>query len=614
MLATPEARNAIGQRATGQYVFAARPGGAEVSVVSLAFRRQLGGRPLAAPAPVLAIGASLNVTADLKPGVSTLYVATWDGQSSGIFAVDLDADPAVVDAAIRDATLKFRRVTTIDGVSLSAMLVVAPLATRTLDNVAFCNLTPCLALASRLSLNGSGGDAWLFEPATGRSAKLAFGAPVRKFATGVTTTRLYAVQDEVACGSAACGGISAVDLLVGTSADGFARAKDVTGRPFGPLRIDEGLIAGLAIAQGAIIPRIIEIKDDAGASDINAVGQQYDELGAFSSSDGVITWFSGVAGSIIDYDGRRSQVTSAVLRAPGLLSDGGYALNSEDGGAIGAFLTASVDAPTVLSETWRKSTVTITGDLGSTWNIDVSDGYLLTQELLVINQGLVPGLVGLTPDGGTHLVTSGYEARAQLDDFVVLQTGTDPDFVECGRARVTAIATNSLDFDAVPPGCSAATRASIRANSAKPWLVIGGLDGYLGRANPGEQFTYSKPLIIIPAEVVADRTALTINLPTKGLLGEGAYITFGLQSYTTPLRAQIDTVNVSKCSSALPSQLVFGNMVMAQPPRSADGQKVTFAWRAFAVVPSSNSVSEIPLEIASAGALNTASHGVTCWR
>ena len=44
MLAVDEGRNADGARVTGSYVYAARPGGAEVSVVSVAKHRQLGGK------------------------------------------------------------------------------------------------------------------------------------------------------------------------------------------------------------------------------------------------------------------------------------------------------------------------------------------------------------------------------------------------------------------------------------------------------------------------------------------------------------------------------------------------------------------------------------------
>jgi hypothetical protein len=59
---------------------------------------------------------------------------------------------------------------------------------------------------------------------------------------------------------------------------------------------------------------------------------------------------------------------------------------------------------------------------------------------------------------------------------------------------------------------------------------------------------------------------------------------------------------------------VFGNLVMAQPPISANqGQSVSFPWRAFAVVPSSNSLAEFSLDLVAPGAL-TGNSGVSCWR
>lgn len=623
MLATGEGRNDIGQRATSQYVFAARPGGAEVSVVSLAFKRQLGGRPLAVPAPVLSIGASMTVTSERKVGVTTLYVATWDGAMSSIFVTELDPDPATVDVSIRDATLKFRRLTSIDAHPISALFVIAPLSGRSVDGAAFCASESCLAIASRTGTSG-GGEGWLFEPSSGRTVKLGFPGPVRKFAAGTTTRRLYALLDEAACGGPQCGGVTAVDLITGTSLAGFPQAKDVLGRGFGPLRVTEGLLTGLSIAQGASVAQLTDLVDDAGtaATDIGGLLQQYDELGAFSSSDGLVTWFSGGSGSVIDYDMRRSIVTAANVRAPGQLPDGGYSLTSEDGGVAGAFITASIDAPSVLSETFRRATITVTGALESTWTVDVSDGYFLSQEFVVINEGQLPGLVLLdatrVADGGTSLPTGGYEARAMVGDTVIFFTGTLTDtttLAECGRARIAAIGSGTIDVDAVP--CPSATLFSVRAKATKPWVVVGSVDGYLGRAAAGDQFTYSKPYVLIPAEVIADRTALTIGMANGGLVGEGAYIAFALQSHMSPLRVSIDPTasGLTKCSSQLPSQVVFGNLAMVQTPLSVNAQTtLTFPWKTFAVVPSGNAVVELTMSLLTPARALTNNEGALCYR
>lgn len=617
LLATDEGRNSLGQRVSSQTIYAARPGGAEVSIVSLKARRQLGGRPVPAPGPVLAIGASMTVTNDTLPAATTLYVATWDGAVSSVFTASVSTDPAIVDAQVREGTLDFTRLTSLDGVPLSAMYVVSPLSTRTLDGAAFCATEPCLALASRLGKAG-GGEEWLLEPSTGRSVKLAFPAGVRKFAAGASTRRLYALLDESKCGGPQCGGVVAVDLLAATSSGGFPESKNVVGSPFGPLRVTEGLITGLAIAQGGVVRQIAEVSDG-GSTGLISSFQRYDELGAFTSSDGLVTWFSGAAGSLIDYDGRRSTITAAALRTPGVLDDGGITFAQADGGIAGSFFAASVSAPTVVEETWRRATVTTPIEPIVQWGVEVSDGYFTSQDISVINRGLLPGLVNVSAAASTRLPTSGLEVRAQLDDVVIFQKlNADSAFVECGRAAVVSIGSGTIDVDAVPPACADATSFSVRAAGTKPLVVVAATQGYLGRTAPGEQFTYNQPYVLIPADVIADRTSLTITVPTNPFPLEGAYISFTLSSFITPLRVQIDTSsgNVSRCASVLPSQVVFGNLVMLQAPTSANGQTdVLFPWTTFAVVPSGNAVAEFLHTGLQAGGLPlTSGQGVACHR
>jgi len=617
LLATDEGRNSLGQRVSSQTIYAARPGGSEVSIVSLKARRQLGGRPVPAPGPVLAIGASMTVTNDTLPASTALYVATWDGSTSSVFTATVSTDPATVDAQVREGTLDFTRLTSLDGVPLAAMYVVSPLSTRTLDGAAFCATESCLALASRLGSAG-GGDAWLLEPSTGRSVKLGFPAAVRKFAAGAATRRLYALLDESKCGGPQCGGVVAVDLLTATSNGGFPGSRNVVGSPFGPLRVTEGLITGLAIAQGGVVHQFAETSDG-GATGLIDVFQRYDELGAFSSSDGLITWFSGAAGSLIDYDGRRSTITAASLRTPGVLDDGGITFAQADGGIAGTFFAASVSAPSVLSETWRRAAVTTPIEPIVEWGVEVSDGYFTSQDISVINRGLIPGLVNVTAPAGTRLTTSGFEARAQLGDVVIFQKLNDASaFVECGRAAVVSIGTGTMDVDAVPPQCGDASSFSVRAAGTKPLVVVAATQGYLGRTAPGEQFTYNQPYVLIPADVIADRTSLAIAVPSNPFLLEGAYITFTLSSFMTPLRVQIDTSsgNVSRCASVLPSQVVFGNLVMLEAPTSANGQTdVRFRWTTFSVVPSGNAVAEFLHAGLRAGGLPlTSADGVACHR
>ena len=191
-------------------------------------------------------------------------------------------------------------------------------------------------------------------------------------------------------------------------------------------------------------------------------------------------------------------------------------------------------------------------------------------------------------------------------------------FVECGRAAVVSIGTGTMDVDAVPPQCGDATSFSVRAAGTKPLVVVAATQGYLGRTAPGEQFTYNQPYVLIPADVIADRTSLAIAVPSNPFLLEGAYITFTLSSFMTPLRVQIDTSsgNVSRCASVLPSQVVFGNLVMLEAPTSANGQTdVRFRWTTFSVVPSGNAVAEFLHAGLRAGGLPlTSADGVACHR
>ncbi|MFO0597473.1 MAG: hypothetical protein U0228_19350 [Myxococcaceae bacterium] len=618
MLATDEGRNSLGQRVTSQYVYAARPSGSELSVVSLAAKRQLGGHPTTAPGPVLALAGMMDVVGDQLPAKTALYVATWDGADTSLFVTDVPTDAHALDDSLRAETFKWKRVLNIPGVPVSALLAIAPNASRTLDGQPFCAAAMCLAIAAR-SANGGTGNAWLLEPSTGKLASLAFPGPVRKLASGVVTRRLYALLDESACGGTSCGGVVAVDLLAG-SGGAFPRATNALGKPFGPIRVTDGLLTGLAIGQGAELLQLTEASSDAGTPYVTQVIQSYDELGAFASSEGFITFFSGLSGSIIDYDGRRAQVSGATVRLPGQLEDGGFSLATADGGFAGVFATAVIDAPNVLEQTFRTATVTWPGDNPVVWSVDVSDGYFLSQDFLLINNGLVPGLTGIAVTVGTTTFgTGGLETRAEVGDLAVFERGSsDVGFTECGRATVQTIGSGYITVDAFPTSCSEVAQVSIRAAATRPVVAVGSVEGYMGRGTPGSRFTYTRPYILLPAEVVAERTSLSIDLPNPGLIGEGAYVTIGLQAHITPLRVAIDasSAGLNKCASSLVGQVVFGNVSLLQAPTSVNGQStIAFPWKAFAVVPSGNAVAEVTLDLTVAGgsALN-GSNGAACWR
>lgn len=611
MLATAEGRNSIGQRVSSQMVFAARSGSSEVSIVSLARRAQLGGRPVPTPAPVVAIGGGMTVTTDDGlPDTSTLYVATWDGADSAIFTAPVAKDPSTVGQAIANGTYAFTRLTTVEKQPIAALLVVTPVPTRTLDGAAFCATENCLAFSTR-PVGGLPGKAWLFEPSTRRSVVLGFPGPVQKFAAGERTGRLYALLDETSCGGA-CGGVVAVDLVTATTLDGFPRAKNVVGADFGPLRLTDALMTGLAIGQSAVIQQVTEV-NDGGAAAASYLVQRYDELGAFASSEGYITFFSGASGGLIDYDGRRTTVSGVAARVPGVLPDGGASLSTEDGGVGGVLITGTVDSPTVLSETFRLSTLSIPTDPAQEWHVDISDGYMVTQDISVVFQSLIPGLVNLPASAatGTSVAGQGAEVRALSGDTVIFSTGDSTNgFVDCGRAKVTAIANGLLTVDQIPAGCEARTAFSVRAGTDHPFVVVGSNEGYMGRAKEGEAFTYNRPLVVIPADVIASRAALTIDVPQTGFTLEGSYITFVIAGHLTPLRVQIDTSaqGLTNCSSGLAAgQVVFGNLAM-RPSATGNGQTaVTFPWETWGTVPSGNAIVEIQNQSVQAGLALTGS-------
>ena len=372
LLAADEGRNRGGVRVTGAYVYAGRPGAAEVSVVSLAQRRQLGGRPMATPGPVTAMGAWMNVDATAPlletplPAITTLYVATWDGAFASVYRAQIATDSPALDQ------LTWERVFLVDQTPIVALRVVAPLASRTLEGAPFCATAPCLALSTRFD-SGKGGASLLLDPATNRSTRLGFSGPVRYLTASNNAARVYGILDEQACGSAACGGVVAVDLVSSTADGGFPAALDALGLPMQPLRQGLGLITGLTVAAGGRVRQTTEVAAvDGGATVINYAYQEYLELGAFASSTGYVTYFSGFGGSIIDFDARRSTVTSASTTVPGLLADGGASFVGEDGGALGTFTSLAVSVDNDLSKTWRNVDVVTEG---GTWSVDISDGY-----------------------------------------------------------------------------------------------------------------------------------------------------------------------------------------------------------------------------------------------
>ena len=635
MLAVDEGKDREGGRVTGAYVYAARPGGAELSVVSVRKRRQLSGRPFSTPGPVTAMGAFMQVDqstpieATPLPATTRLYVATWDGDFAAIYRSTLETNPATeLDQ------LDFERVVLIGQSPITAMLVVAPLAARTLDDAPFCSTTECLAVSTRVN-SGAGGETLLIDPVTGQQAALAFSGPVRKLVSSSNGGRIYGVLDEQACGGPACGGVVAVDVVAAVTSTVpplvpvFPAAKDATGAPMPPLRSGDGLITGLTVGY---LHRDVEAMQKSGtirqtAQTPSADGgpgggiafevQEYTELGAFSSSSGTITFFSGLAGSIIDWDGRRSTVLSASARLPGTLADGGTSFFTEDGGALATSFSLPVQTMNAIEDTFRVVKVTAPPE-STEWTLDISDGYFQSQTLAFVYQGQIPGLVSLATSqaDGLRLATGGAETRAEVGDLVRFETGSDTaGYAECGRSRIATIGARFIEVVDMPAGCADRVRFSVRADGVRKLVAVADIEGYLGRYGLGETLTYNRPYLLLPARVVAPRTALTVNIPAAVPEFEGASISFAINGFLVPYQVSLDTLALNAatagggCYNNVTPQAVVGNMVMDRVPTQISNA-LNFSWRVMGVVPSANSMVEVSLENLIAGRLATGAEAI----
>ncbi|MEW5743176.1 MAG: hypothetical protein AB1938_29950 [Myxococcota bacterium] len=634
MLAVDEGLNANGARVTGSYVYAARPGSAVISIVGTAPSelRVVTPSPIPTPGPVTALAAWMGSGLTKLPDTTELFVATFDGRRGAVYRVPLPSSPAVLRAAIANATpanpaIQAEILFDVDAEAVMALQVMPPLAGRTVDGQPFCDTTACLAIATRRAA-GLDGRNLLIDPKSLRAVPLDFQGPVRDFATIGNGFRLFGVLDEEKCGSAECGGVLAVDTGAASGATGFARALDFSGEPMLPITTGGSLPTGLALGQGAQLRQTLEVYD--AGSNTREVGLAlvgYDLLGVVASSNGQLTFFDGLAGMPIDYDARRTTVSSASMLVPAVLSDGGIAFTGADGGFIGYTaegpLTETIPPVQdggISTEPWRIISVgNPDGGDGSPYVLDVSDGYLLTQNLVVIYEGLLPGLVRQPTtysDGTTLFVTTGYEGRASPGDRVFFYVDSVPDggftdggvtaVGECGQARVTAVDAGILLVDSLPPECVDRTSFSVRASGLKPYVAAADLEGYLGRAAVGDTLTYTRRYLVKPFGWTENRPALRVTLGDTLPLVTGAYWTFALEG---GLASYVMSIDSQSCSSPwLP-----GRLAMARLPTLYEGGTTDFPWTVAGVLPSGNSVYEIPLSGAFRGAV-TSTDGLRCYR
>lgn len=643
ILAADEGLHVNGRRVTGSYVYAGRPGSSVISVVGASPDEfaAVTSSPLPLPSPLTAMAAWMGTDLSTLPATTTLYAATFDGTRGGLYAIELPSKAADLRTAINAPTpehpaIRARLLFDVADESIQALQVMPPLTGRTVDAQPFCDTTACLAIATRRGA-GVDGRTLLIDPQTLRAVPLDFGGPVRDFGTTGNGFRLFGILDEEKCGGPTCGGVVGVDTLTAVSPVGFPRAQDFTGQPMLPITVGDALPMGIALAQGADLRQTYETLD-AGTREIGLVIANYALLGIVSASNGQFTFFDGLAASPIDYDARRTTISAATLQAPGLDVDGGLTYLAPDGGFNGyiAAGTVSVEAPPVSdggdsTEPWRIATIANPdGGAGAPFVLDVSDGYLVSQSLVVIYEGQLPGLVGVatSPADGTMLgVDGGFETRAAAGDLVsfLVNPGTDggllddggvPAIFECGTARVAAIHPGTIEVDRVPAECDgpstdggvggARQLFSVRAGGAQPYVVAADREGFIGRAAVGETVTYTRRYVAKPPGWTEVRPALRVTVGDSLPLLTGAYWAFtvdgALQSYKMVFAAE----SLGCTAPQLP-----GRLLMAQLPTLTQTAGLTYPWEVAGVLPSGNAVFELPLASAYAGQVAQAD-GLLC--
>lgn len=608
LLATDVGINANYQRVTANHVYASRPGAQEISIVSVSQLRQLGRRPMPIPGPLTAMTGLMTVGAgDLLPASTSLYFATWDGKWARLFRTEVSVTDTEVESTITAGTSAFESLELLEGAPIATLFALLPLTGRSVDGAAFCASEMCLVVAIKPSASGAG-RTYVLEPSTGKRVPVAFPGPVRLLATSAIPGALYGVLDEAACGGLACAGVVAANLTNGTNAGGFPQLSAVPGPTFGPLRPGTSLITGLDVARNVTVPVLAELLDG-GTYDSSLT---FPEVGAFTTSDGYLSFFDSVSGGLIDYDQRRAAITGAAERLPIVLEDGGTVLFAADGGEVGSLVTATVTTSIPLDGgvelPYRVSTVTVDGaDAGASWVFDISDGYLGDQSIVISNRGQIPGLVALptSASAGTRLVTSGYEARAVVGDRVQLAEGdlNDGGFSFCGAATVVAIGSGYVEVDAIPEGCAQPSVFSVLPGDSLPLVITASLDGYLGRSSPGATFTYDKAPIAYPLGIDRQRTALTVTMAQLPPERQDAYMSFAVGSRLSLFRNSLNTVGgssitgslgLSACASSVATQVILGTTMFTDVPfDDYVGFVPYYHQRVLAAVQSGNAVLEL---------------------
>ena len=631
-LTADEGLDSAGRRVTGVYVYAARTGGDQLSVVDAtpAGFAQITRTPLALPGPLTAFAGWMGAGLTTVPSVTHLYFSTWNGSASALYDLALPTTRAASDLRAAKPVL----VASFGSSPISSLKVVAALAGRTSDGAAFCDTTDCLVVATRAN-QGVPGSTVMLDPKTLKTATVGFPTAVRELTPVGGTSNLWGVLSEEECNASYSGGVIGVDTKTAISPGGFPLLTDFTGQVMVPLATG-GIPRGLSVLSGDVFGSsdnypVVQLtvlrdaldagtsgiqQDDAGVRLLQAV-QQFVQIGVFSNANGEYVPFDASNRIPIDYDGRRPALIAATQFVPLTTEDGGIGFLLDDGGANYTQFDAGIspythtgNAPDLLNDTVYNWNIDPLSAGQPAFSLSVADGLLLSQTFTVANQGIIPGFSQVQTSGTSTLLsfTAGLESRLANGDRVLFGAPLDDGgIVPCGDSHVVGFDAGVLEVDAVPSNCPNVTAYTVRAQGTDPVIVTGDNEGFIARTHVGATVTYNRRYQTMPAGFDGVHSALIMNIgaidPTPS-----SYWAFKLDGHLRPIHVAIDP-GVG-CNPYVPGPIVMGRLpyyTTAVP---------SFPWEVLALYPAGNGVVEFPMGSTLDDLLANMSsgQGVICYR
>jgi hypothetical protein len=590
---------AQGTEITGPYIYASSAGAPDISVVNVGIGQPSvdGGstapdaveqfvelRRLLTSAPVTAM------TATTIPPEHTLIFATFDGTIATVWEAAMPPPAALLGDTNIENTFTVDFTLPPDEVIVS---MVAMPGNR-------------LAVATRVNA-GSGGRTFIYD----RMAKtvtvtLQFPGPVRtvQISAGADLgygpnhiapgDRVFGILDEEVCGNAAvCGGILAVNSV---NLDGLGPAGQISIDQPGfnalmlpppntatpqqaqmlPLRFGNTLITALALQpQGAMLVPASQTGTGIATEEALSV------LGVASLANGGIVFIN--AGSLIVYDA--------------------------DDNSTGAEIPPAITAE-VITDVEGNVVATSNGPIidggpqfpgGPGTAVGLTDGKARDENLHVVFNGLIPGLSSLTAAADLLPTTGGFETRAVPKDTVVGCLSDDGGIFGDDGGLLIAGTVKSVEDGGIrftTNNTCPAGPFSIRAGPQLPFVVVGDVSGYMGRADAGDIFYFDGGYFFHPNGVFipnAPQLALPFAFDTSDLT-VGQQWTLTVNDNYKPT---IATMDPTAANCGLPVNLP------GQPVINPDLQHIFFA------IPSANAIVDLNAVSAQRGTIES---NMSCWR